>query len=244
VSKQEKQKQDEVHMEKYLKKLDDNLTTEKPDQEDDPISTNVQQEDIVWQPNIKKTRGRRTARETSGQSAGSDSHQQALLSECGKAHCRLGCICDALLQYEDNETNYTSDTNDSGRRVLEREHCGKVECMFVCNCARRLRSSNENAKVENGPSRKKKRANNGEVAGLSKRREVEEDNRRMSKRIKSAICKIKKASLNSSRGGKRMVQASMKTKSILDSSIASNKSSTNSSKSLLVRCEKILKIKV
>ncbi|XP_014673563.1 PREDICTED: uncharacterized protein LOC106813842 [Priapulus caudatus] len=47
------------------------------------------------------------------------------ISQCGTGymnpHCEFGCICDSLIQ--------------AGRRRT-RSHCGKVECMFECVCAR------------------------------------------------------------------------------------------------------------
>ncbi len=229
--KQVKQKKEITEMDKYLKKLDDNLRTENSDQqkESETVSNelNQLQEDIVWQPNIKKTRGRRINRQISSHTSGSDDNRLAL-RECSKAHCKLGCICESLFEYDDNEMNYMFDMNDSSRKAYDRDHCGKAECMFECNCVRKLRSNNENTKSDSYSLKKKKRGNNVVVAGSSnsKVKDVEEDNRRISKRIKSAICKIKKVNKSS----KNFAQVSGKTKSILDLSTVSKKPPTNSSK--------------
>lgn len=48
------------------------------------------------------------------------------LPQCGKIHCRLGCICEKF---------------DNSKKSVHGKHCGRIECMFECNCARKLRSS-------------------------------------------------------------------------------------------------------
>lgn len=48
------------------------------------------------------------------------------LPQCGKIYCRLGCICEQF---------------DNSKKNVNGKHCGRVECMFECNCARKLRSS-------------------------------------------------------------------------------------------------------
>ena len=73
------------------------------------------------------------------------------LGGCEKAHCKLGCICDDyddddddLLLLHDDNNDYAAaaaSTSENNNSRFEREHCGRVECMFVCNCIRKLRSS-------------------------------------------------------------------------------------------------------
>lgn len=179
-------------MNRFLQRLDDNLTSDRAD--------------IVWQPDIKRTRARKTNQRSSLASDLSD------LPECGKAHCKLGCICD-----DEEEDASTSDTNESGR---QREHCGKVECMFVCNCTRKLRSG--------GGQRQTRDSANKKQMATKKPTQEGDDNRRISKRIKSAISKIKRVNLGKAAAAAGKAKTA-KSKSILNSSICSQKS-TNSSK--------------
>jgi len=82
------------------------------------------------------------------------------LPECGKAHCKLGCICDEksssnlsvsptpLKNNNNNNKNQNfinntknDDLDNLSNNYPQRDHCGRFECMFECNCSRRLRSS-------------------------------------------------------------------------------------------------------
>ena len=52
-------------------------------------------------------------------------------SSCDKEYCRMGCICDSI----------------TGKSAIPPSHCGKVECMFNCNCSKdalKLTNSHDN----------------------------------------------------------------------------------------------------
>lgn len=75
---------------------------------------------------------------------------------CGKAHCRLGCICppdefssqqQTSQQQQQQQTssspvsNKSTASSSSSATSMQSQHCGRYECMFECLCSRRLRSS-------------------------------------------------------------------------------------------------------
>ena len=71
---------------------------------------------------------------------------------CGKAHCRLGCICspDEFSSQPSQQQQQTSSSpvsnkstasSSSSATSMQSQHCGRYECMFECLCSRRLRSS-------------------------------------------------------------------------------------------------------
>ena len=52
-------------------------------------------------------------------------------ASCDKEYCRMGCICDSI----------------TGKSAIPPSHCGKVECMFNCNCSKdalKLTNSHDN----------------------------------------------------------------------------------------------------
>ncbi|CAF0790096.1 unnamed protein product [Brachionus calyciflorus] len=59
--------------------------------------------------------------------------QKGKMPECGKAYCRLGCICEP---------------SENVKKKFMKKHCGRFECMFECNCSRRLRSSTRKKEPE------------------------------------------------------------------------------------------------
>lgn len=92
--------QDE-RMNKYLKKLDDNLSS-------NHYLTAKKQEEIVWQPNIKKIKSTKSELENSSFSRSSSTLSEDSMIEkfyddlpkCGKAHCKLGKL-QLQLQYSE-----------------------------------------------------------------------------------------------------------------------------------------------
>ena len=53
---------------------------------------------------------------------------------CDKEYCRMGCICDSI----------------TGKTAIPPSHCGKVECMFNCNCSKdalKLTNSHHDNKI-------------------------------------------------------------------------------------------------
>lgn len=232
---------DQSYMNKYLKKLDD--TMEQP-------NNYKQSEVLVWQPNIEKTpKSHSTSQMFRSHSVASDSISMGsvssdtllMLPECGKAHCKLGCICETLTQCE-----YPSDS-DSSNNKYERGHCGLIDCMFVCNCSRKLRNreavkSDKNAGSEEINLRTRTKTKRQQQQARRKSQEAADANRRISKRLKTSICKLNKKAnkANSSKkSNKKSTTASSstttspskKSKSILNKSRAT--SSKNFYKSLL-----------
>ena len=73
-------------------------------------------DDMLWQPNIMNSNDSSPAR-------------------CGgRSQCKLGCICDVMSQWDESSAHNESMSSEG-------KHCGRHECMFVCSCSRRLRSS-------------------------------------------------------------------------------------------------------
>ena len=135
-----------------------------------------------------------------------------------------GCICDPLYDIGSTD-NYSSDISES--RKLERTHCGRVECMFLCNCTRKLRRKTiQKSKDINETTKKQKQQS---ISAAKKTEEIDE-NRRMSKRLKSAICQNYRDNPENETNGNNTNTQKMKSrsKSILNSSIISSKSNSSS----------------
>lgn len=163
-----KETNNEFYDSNYLKKLDDNLMAndiqedEQFDEEED--SFNDDSKSMIWQPTIKSDLDKHkqikkernisiTSRSIYSSSPGSLSPDYSL-PECGKAHCKLGCICDAI-STSINDQSSCSPTHFKSKNIflknddtetMYRDHCGRFECMFECNCSRRLRSSTRQIK--------------------------------------------------------------------------------------------------
>jgi hypothetical protein len=171
----------------YLKKLDDTISKTK-------------HEDILWQPNIKRSNNYHQSESDSfsswplsSESCELQSNMANSLPECGKAHCKLGCICDNLTEepnasLANNSLIFISSSEDSAspsfissKSKAERDHCGRVECMFDCNCSRKLRKST----LENGASKKCQQKSNSNI-------ESSRTSRRTSCRLKSGVAKKSK----------------------------------------------------
>ena len=98
----------------YLTKLDDNFITNKNSSNKNSEESN--RSSVIWKPTINKV---------------SNSTKNLSLPECGQKYCQLGCICESILN-----TGSASQADEA-----KKSHCGRIECMFECNCTRKLRSS-------------------------------------------------------------------------------------------------------
>lgn len=126
----------------YLVKLDDEFQLEgggdasSSHSSDSENTINVTEDDgatyMLWQPKVS----------TKSPAGGGKT------SECGKLHCRLGCICANGIT-----ANVNSNTPANGK------HCGRYECMFECTCVRRLRSTSRLLNNTNSTNSNAKAAN-------------------------------------------------------------------------------------
>lgn len=229
---------DRAYMNKYLKKLDDTM--------EQLNNNNKQSEVLVWQPNIKKTpKSHGTSQTFRSHSVASDSISMGsvtsdtllMLPECGKAHCKLGCICETLTQCE-----YPSDSDSNSNNKYERGHCGLIDCMFVCNCSRKLRNreaakADKNAGSKEINLRTRTETKRQQQQAGRKSQEASDANRRISKRLKTSICKLNKKAnkTNSSKkSNKKSTTAASSTTSSPSKKSKSifNKSRATSSKTL------------
>jgi len=264
----------------YLKKLDDNLL----DNDDLNISNNEDENNsqdsfkssMIWQPTIKSTEQfetqkqlrKRTLKERnisitsstfSAYSHYSESSRSSLspdrsLPECGKAHCRLGCICDAISSSNNDNSSssptpsknyYVAKSNEDAAAPTElsaaghhqRDHCGRFECMFECNCTRRLRSStrppnsktkNEEEKEETSTApRTSKRQTLKKENSNSKPREQQQQQQQFSKK---SFNHLRLNSKNKNNSNSSRAEHSKNNCKGTDSSSSSNKGSIRQSK--------------
>ena len=139
----------------YLKKLGDNLISKSC------ASASKKNDDMLWQPNIKLC-------------LNVNSNDSSPARCGGRSQCKLGCICDVMSQWDESSAHNESMSSDG-------KHCGRHECMFVCSCSRRLRSSSVTPQKAQAEQRKQPISNKS----LN-------ENRRTSSRINKATKVIDK----------------------------------------------------
>ncbi len=166
----------------FLKKLDDILipTDKKCNNFYQSQDFSYDEDLMIWQPTVrnndfesqfKVNRSISTCSTSSSSTNYSIKKLPLIVNECGKDHCRLGCICDSLTNYninnsinkiivsneKQNSSNFNSFCNkvnisnliNNGNCGIFRDHCGRIECMFECSCLRRLRSATRSKNDQN-----------------------------------------------------------------------------------------------
>jgi hypothetical protein len=219
-------------------------------------SRSVKSSNVIWQPTISKaglknnnptnkTKMNKRSLSSSGSSRSSTSSTQSnnSLPECGKEHCRLGCICEALnlstnahskksanISSISSSKNIFSTGSSNEDSLVYRDHCGRYECMFECTCTRRLRSTTRLIQQTSQSAEGRHRNRNSESKSDSKAKHTKKSSKNASKSSQSkAISKPK----SSSRKASSSVSSTNSNNQSRSSSVSSDRSESGSVSSSL-----------
>ena len=229
-------------------------------------SRSVKSSNVIWQPTISKaglksnnnltnkTKMNKRSLSSSGSSRSSTSSTQSnnnnnSLPECGKEHCRLGCICEALNLSQNahnkksaNISNIASSSRGSSNKnifstgscnedsLVYRDHCGRYECMFECTCTRRLRSTTRLIQQTSQSSENRHRNRNSESKSDSRAKHSKKSSSKNAS--KSSQNKINK-SKSSNRKASSSVSSTNSNNQSRSSSVSSDRSESGSVSSSL-----------